>query len=300
MSLGKFDGVADVDLGKVSNVSSANVNSVNGVALSSEEPEVKYANYAMYQDGEEVGTDNYYEGIESPVTSDELVVGLPGTNYRLPPWQFRVDNIIISNDYDRDLYAVRNSTTKPSGADIVFFWRMEGSSNKVTWDVGDYNSNTPTISYNPSDEEGEASLDTDNYMVGSASFQAHSETTDEFYPKSITLTGLGGLPDKGRIGFWVRGGLPGDEELGEARYGETGVVTIGTNVDSGEGTRSGISLIFGQMTASPYSFHGYAIVSAFEDGSPLYQHEPEGLIEMVPGEWYFVEFAFDLKGSVPI
>lgn len=299
MALGKFDGVADVDLGKVSNVSSANVNSVDGVALSSEEPEVKYANYAMYLDGEEVGTDNYYEGVESPVASDELVVGLPGTNYRIPPWQFRVDNIIISNDYDRDLYALRNSTTKPSGDDIVFFWRMEGSGTVVTWSTGDYNSNTPSISYNPSGEDGEASLDTTTYMVGSASFQAHSETTDEFKPKSITLTGLAGLPDKGRIGFWVRGGLPGDEELGEARYEETGSVMIGSNLSS-ESTLSYIILTFGQMSDSPYSFLGSAMVSAYEDGSPLYQHEPEMIVELIPGTWYFVEFAFDIKGSVPV
>lgn len=298
MALGKFDGVADVDLGKVSNVSSANVNSVDGVVLSSE-PVVKYANYAMYLDGEEVGTDNYYEGVESPVASDELIVGLPGTDYRIPPWQFRVDNIIISNDYDRDLYALRNSTTKPSGDDIVFFWRMEGSSTVVTWSTGDYNSNTPSISYNPSDEDGEASLDTDTYMVGSASFQAHSETTDEFYPKSITLTGLADLPDKGRIGFWVRGGLPGDEELGEARYQETGSVMIGSNLSS-ENTLSYIIMTFGQMSDPPYSFLSSPMVAAYEDGIPLYQHEPELLIELIPGTWYFVEFAFDIKGSVPV
>lgn len=300
MSLGKFDGVVDADLGKVSNVSSANINSVDGVVLSSEEPEVKYANYTMYLDGVSQGTDNYNEGIESPVVSTEFAAGLLGTGYRVPPWQFRIDNVILSNDYNRDLYAVRNSTTKPSGADIVFFWRMEGPSNTVIWGVDDYNSNTPSISYNPSSEAGDSTLDTDTYMVGSSSLQFHSEVSDDHKPKSVMLAGLGNLPDKGRIGFWVRAGLPGDEELEDSRYQETSVVVIGTNLDSSGGTQSGITLIFGQMTDSPHSFLGYAMVSAYEDMVPLYRHEPETGVELVPGVWYFVEFAFDLKGSVPI
>src|SRR5690606_23435590 len=154
------------------------------------------------------------------------------------------------------------STTKPSGDDIVFFWRMEGSDTKVTWSAGDYNSSTPSISYNPSGDDGEDSLDTDTYVVGSAAFQAHSETSDEYKPKSILLTGLGDLPDKGRIGFWVRGGLPGDEELGEARYQETGSVIIGSNLESSGDTQSYIILTFGQMTDPPYSFLSSPMVAA--------------------------------------
>ncbi len=236
--------------------------------------------------------------ITNPVAPNQLFIGIDQISANTYPAIYRVDNLIISSDVTRDLYTLRDTTTKPAGDDIVLYWGLnsnEESTPSVVFSGNDYAVGSPALS-----KWGMLSLGVDSSIskVGNGSgYIYHSDSLDDSWTSGIILSGLTNLPLKGRVGFWVRLG-----ELEDNRYYENPLmVGLGTGFSSsGVGsTSSFIGTIFrGSEEGSPF-FCESLVLSKDPDSvySSSWCFDDLGEHTLLAGTWYFIEYVYDITGA---
>lgn len=247
--------------------------------------------FKTYQDGVLVHTDTTQAAVSSPDTPVQFVFT---NNIYEVPREALIDNIIVSTDFDRDLYALRNSTSKPSGDDIVFYWRCDGSSETgIEWDdEHDYASGSPSIVHWDSDGSP-ISYNTSDYVVGNSSGQISYKSGQDFNCDGFAVTDVTNLPTiKGRMGYWVKFIKTSDD----ANYYHIGL-SRGFMRGGWQGdpeTFCGLS--YTQSSEDPHNYIPTTFSFHSEGYDSIYMVMANSGIGCPPGTWCFIELAFNFAG----
>ena len=298
------------EFSKISNVTTSNVKSVLGSFISGTASPF-YGNFSYYVDGvylNSLSATDLNDGTSTPIVNPtaptQVIFDLlvPEESY---PSIYRIDNFMISNDISRDLYAVRDVTSKPTGEDIVFYWGMNGNPNSLTFSGNDYGVGNPSLIIRGMLPQG---LDPTDFKTGNGSgYIYHNSSSDDSYTLGFAVDGLSNLPLKGRMGFYIKFANAGDERMYAGSF-RLGVGTGYTSAGLAPGS-SFTGMQYSRITANPSPFGGG--ISVFSSGYDLAScgfwdaaapQEYDQYIQSArecfkAGDWHFLEFVYDLVGN---
>lgn len=176
-----------------------------------------------------------------------------------------LDNVIVSNLPERNLYALRNLTQYPGDdySDITFWWRCEAADFSATNGTLDYSAGDDTAS-----ATGSPAINTDAVLYGTNGLDIPANETASYYNLSVSSIDI--VNDaEGRIGFWYRW-------TGTYDDGECIMYFI-------DGANSEYAGLFTQTS--------YRLYFRWADSGGAKDYNTTGTIPLTD-TWYFVEYAW--------